>query len=105
MSWRFYFVAVAYSELQGYGFRPYEFLPPASGPNVTSARMQESMLGMYAMRSFIYPRILTGVGYIALLLGYNSSLFVVRINIAIVNMLKKEQRKFLKIAEIIIYIK
>lgn len=67
---------VAYSELQGYGFRPYEFLPPASGPNVTSARMQESMLGMYAMRSFIYPRILTGVGYIALLLGYNSSLFV-----------------------------
>uniref|UniRef100_K1PAF7 Mannosyltransferase n=1 Tax=Magallana gigas TaxID=29159 RepID=K1PAF7_MAGGI len=67
---------VAYSELQGYGFRPYEFLPPASGPNVTSARMQERMLGMYAMRSFIYPRILTGVGYIALLLGYNSSLFV-----------------------------
>lgn len=67
---------VAYSELQGYGFRPYEFLPPASGPNVTAARMQESMLGMYAMRSFIYPRILTGVGYIALLLGYNSSLFV-----------------------------
>lgn len=67
---------VAYSELQGYGFRPYEFLPPASGPNVTSARMQESMLGMYAMRSFIYPRILTVVGYIALLLGYNSSLFV-----------------------------
>lgn len=67
---------VAYSELQGYGFRPYEFLPPASGPNVTSARMQESMLGMFAMRSFIYPRILTGVGYIALLLGYNGSLFV-----------------------------
>lgn len=51
---------------------------------MTSARMQESMLGMYAMRSFIYPRILTGVGYIALLLGYNSSLFVVRINTVIV---------------------
>lgn len=102
MSWRFHFVAVAYSELQGYGFRPYEFLPPASGPNVTAARMQESMLGMYAMRSFIYPRILTGVGYIALLLGYNSSLFVVSINIVIHT--QKKQWKMLKIAEIIINI-
>lgn len=65
---------------------------------MTSARMQESMLGMYAMRSFIYPRILTGVGYIALLLGYNSSLFVVRINTVIV--LVFNQKGAMKIAEI-----
>lgn len=65
---------------------------------MTSARMQESMLGMYAMRSFIYPRILTGVGYIALLLGYNSSLFVVRINTVIV--LVYNQKGAMKIAEI-----
>lgn len=56
------------------------------------------MLGMYAMRSFIYPRILTGVGYIALLLGYNSSLFVVRINTVIV--LVYNQKGAMKIAEI-----
>lgn len=65
---------------------------------MTSARMQESMLGMYAMRSFIYPRILTVVGYIALLLGYNSSLFVVRINTVIV--LVYYQKGTMKIAEI-----
>lgn len=56
------------------------------------------MLGMYAMRSFIYPRILTVVGYIALLLGYNSSLFVVRINTVIV--LVYNQKGAMKIAEI-----
>lgn len=65
---------------------------------MTSARMQESMLGMYAMRSFIYPKILTGVGYIALLLGYNSSLFVVRINTVIV--LVYNQKGAMKIVEI-----
>lgn len=65
---------------------------------MTSARMQESMLGMYAMRSFIYPRILTVVGYIALLLAYNSSLFVVRINAVIV--LVYNQKGAMKIAEI-----
>lgn len=65
---------------------------------MTSARMQESMLGMYAMRSFIYPRILTGAGYIALLLGYNSSLFVVRINTVIV--LVYNQKGAMKIIEI-----
>lgn len=65
---------------------------------MTSARMQESMLGMYAMRSFIYPRILTVAGYIALLLGYNSSLFVVRINTVIV--LVYNQKGAMKIAEI-----
>lgn len=67
---------------------------------MTSARMQESMLGMYAMRSFIYPRILTGVGYIALLLGYNSSLFVVRINTVIVLVYTSNQKGAMKIAEI-----
>lgn len=67
---------------------------------MTSARMQESMLGMYAMRSFIYPRILTVVGYIALLLGYNSSLFVVRINTVIVLVYTSNQKGAMKIAEI-----
>lgn len=67
---------------------------------MTSARMQENMLGMYAMRSFIYPRILTVVGYIALLLGYNSSLFVVRINTVIVLVYTSNQKGAMKIAEI-----
>ncbi|XP_062582598.1 uncharacterized protein LOC134244339 [Saccostrea cucullata] len=68
---------VAFSEVHGYGFRPYEFLPPATGPNVTSARSQERMLGMYALRSFIYPRILAGVGSIVRVLGYHGSLYVI----------------------------
>lgn len=70
--------AVAFSELRGFGFRPYEFLPSAFGSNVTAAREQESMLGMFALRSFIYPRIYTVVGYIALIFGYNGSFYMVR---------------------------
>ncbi|XP_061162414.1 uncharacterized protein LOC133171643 [Saccostrea echinata] len=68
---------VAFSEVHGYGFRPYEFLPPATGPNVTSARSQERMLGMYALRSFIYPRILASVGSIVRVLGYRGSLYLI----------------------------
>ena len=75
---KFLSIAVAFSELHGFGFRPYEFLPSAFGSNVTAAREQESMLGMFALRSFIYPRIYTVVGYIALLFGYNGSFYMVR---------------------------
>lgn len=53
---------------------------------------------MYVMRFFIYLRILIGVGYIVLLFGYNSSFFVVRINIVIVFIYN--QKGVMKIVEI-----
>ncbi|XP_064612612.1 uncharacterized protein LOC135476506 [Liolophura sinensis] len=50
-------VEVAFSELHGYGFRAYEFLPPPESPLSSSARQQEANLGMHSLRSFLYPRV------------------------------------------------
>ncbi|KAL8605101.1 hypothetical protein ACOMHN_018902 [Nucella lapillus] len=48
-------VEVAYSEIYGYGFRPYEFLPPMKGGNLTQYQQWEQMHGMYALRSPLFP--------------------------------------------------
>ncbi|CAG2212773.1 unnamed protein product [Mytilus edulis] len=55
---------VAHSELYGFGFRPYEYLPPPdlNDPNITIARKHEYHLGMYSLRSFIIPEIYSYVG-------------------------------------------
>ena len=51
-------VSVAHSEVYGYGFRPYEYLtPPANPETMTIPEQQEAELGMYSMRSFLFPRI------------------------------------------------
>ncbi|OWF40950.1 uncharacterized protein LOC110463146 [Mizuhopecten yessoensis] len=68
-------VEVAHSELYGYGFRPYEYMPPLDGANTTTSvgRLQENMLGMYSLRSFLYPKLLAAALYVATLCGYTGS--------------------------------
>ncbi|KAK3797749.1 hypothetical protein RRG08_020142 [Elysia crispata] len=42
---------VAHSELFGYGHRPYEFIPPPKGDNLSHYQLRELTLGMNALRS------------------------------------------------------
>ncbi|KAI8514963.1 hypothetical protein Bbelb_075540 [Branchiostoma belcheri] len=54
-------IEVAYSEVYGYGFRSYEFGPVPRVNDTTGAGFAvevERAAGMYAMRSFMYPRFL-----------------------------------------------
>ncbi|XP_035677919.1 uncharacterized protein LOC118416755 [Branchiostoma floridae] len=53
-------VEVAYSEVYGYGFRSYEFgpVPRENDTSVGFGVEAERAAGMYAMRSFMYPRFL-----------------------------------------------
>lgn len=69
---------VANSEIYGYGFRPYEYLPPPdiNNSNVTVARKHEWQLGMYSLRSFLLPRIFAHVGSALMFAGYTGNLFV-----------------------------
>ena len=55
----FFFISVAHSEVYGYGFRTYEYLP-AEHPryHMTTARAQEVALGMYSLRSFMLPHLI-----------------------------------------------
>ncbi|XP_078593639.1 uncharacterized protein LOC144871719 [Branchiostoma floridae x Branchiostoma japonicum] len=52
-------IEVAYSEVYGYGFRSYEFGPvPRVNESAGFGVEAERAAGMYAMRSFMYPRFL-----------------------------------------------
>ncbi|XP_060075872.1 uncharacterized protein LOC132555542 [Ylistrum balloti] len=67
-------VEVAHSEFYGYGFRPYEYMPPLEGANSTSVgRLQENLLGMYSLRSFLYPKLLVIALHVATVFGYTGS--------------------------------
>ncbi|XP_069134914.1 uncharacterized protein [Argopecten irradians] len=67
-------VEVAHSEFYGYGFRPYEYMPPLDGANTTSVgRSQENVLGMFSLRSFLYPKVLVLALYAASFCGYTGS--------------------------------
>ncbi|KAJ8312303.1 hypothetical protein KUTeg_009676 [Tegillarca granosa] len=72
---------VAHSEVYGYGFRPYEYMPPPDGTdNGTSgsvSKAQEYKLGMYSLRSFMFPTIFTIVGKVAVFLGWQKSPYVI----------------------------
>ncbi|KAL5016409.1 hypothetical protein ScPMuIL_005998 [Solemya velum] len=69
-------VEVAFSEVYGYGFRPYEYLPPPT--NVTSpAEEQEMENGMYSLRSFLYPRIFMVAFGIARWIGIGEKPFLI----------------------------
>ena len=59
-----YHISVAHSELYGYGFRPYEYLPPPGSDNYTTAQTQEHALGMYSLRSCLLPKLFILVAYI-----------------------------------------
>ncbi|XP_074641080.1 uncharacterized protein LOC141898848 [Tubulanus polymorphus] len=48
-------VEIAHSEVYGYGFRAYEYLPPPGNSSIVES--QEASYGMYSMRSFLLPRI------------------------------------------------
>ena len=51
---------VAHSEVYGYGFRTYEYLPEKiSGYHVSAARAQEIELGMFSLRSFMLPHLIS----------------------------------------------
>ena len=71
-----YFV-VAHSEVFGYGFRAYEYLPGTLGPRDSSVRESEIHLGMSSMRSFIYPRFYILVSWLADICNIRLSPFLV----------------------------
>ncbi|CAH1263822.1 Hypp2774 [Branchiostoma lanceolatum] len=61
-------IEVAFSEVYGYGFRSYEFGPVPRVNDTTSAGFAveaERSAGMYAMRSFMYPRFLAMIMMVA----------------------------------------
>uniref|UniRef100_T1IM57 Mannosyltransferase n=1 Tax=Strigamia maritima TaxID=126957 RepID=T1IM57_STRMM len=51
-------VEIAHSEAYGYGFRPYEYIapPPDGATNLSISEARYFSLGMYSMRSWLYPR-------------------------------------------------
>ena len=74
--------SVAHSEVYGYGFRPYEYLPPPGSAtiNVTSElRAEEVKRGMYSLRSFLLPKLLAAVLYTATYFIPNVSPYLVSI--------------------------
>ena len=80
---------VAHSEVYGYGFRPYEYLPPPniSGPDAgvaspgaarpSAVERQEAALGMYSLRTFLHPKLYMLVLGGKELLGIHASPFLV----------------------------
>ncbi len=75
-----FFISVAHSEVYGYGFRPYEFLSPCqAGTVLSTAQTQEAALGMYSLRSFLYPRIYVALFEIKELLGLKCTPFLVSV--------------------------
>ena len=67
------FVSVAFSEVYGYGFRPYEYLPPPPTNTTIPTEQHDLRSGMYALRSFIYPSIFTVVLTVARYLGVDGN--------------------------------
>ena len=49
------FISVAFADVYGYGFYPYEYLKPPTNIT-TSAEKQLAKMGMYSLRSFLYPK-------------------------------------------------
>lgn len=71
------FISVAFSEVYGYGFRPYEYLP---APNHTDIYAEAKLLqsGMYGLRSPIYPKMFMVALRFAKIAGLDQSPFMVR---------------------------
>ncbi|RUS75012.1 hypothetical protein EGW08_017235, partial [Elysia chlorotica] len=60
---------VAHSQLYGYGLRPYEFNRPPKGDNLSQYETKDLSLGMYALRSPVYPQFMVFVVWLASSLG------------------------------------
>ncbi|KAH3891311.1 uncharacterized protein LOC127854467 [Dreissena polymorpha] len=67
---------VAFSEVYGYGFRPYEYLPKPTHV-VTSAENHTFRTGMFGLRSFLIPDMFAGVLLLESLVGGGSSPLVI----------------------------
>ena len=48
-------ISVAFADVHEYGFYPYEYLPPPTNIS-TPAEKQLANMGMYSLRSFLYPK-------------------------------------------------
>ncbi|XP_045173692.2 uncharacterized protein LOC123535194 [Mercenaria mercenaria] len=75
-------IEVAHSDVFGYGFRPYEYLPPPSDDALNSTAMsaahaQEIHFGMYSLRSFILPKFVSVVMISANMCGINTSPYLI----------------------------
>ena len=69
---------VAHSEVYGFGFRTYEYLPEKiPGYHVSAARAQEVTLGMFSLRSFMLPHLIAVIMFLVDKLGLPGSLFLV----------------------------
>lgn len=55
---------MAFTEVYGYGFRPYEYLPKPV--NITNSAVNQTLQsGMYGLRSFLFPDVFALVLYTA----------------------------------------
>ncbi|XP_064613136.1 uncharacterized protein LOC135476921 [Liolophura sinensis] len=73
----FQITEVAHSEVYGYGFRAYEYQPPPPGHFSSQSAKDMASLGMYALRSFILPKIFMFVFTLAEMAGIKDQPFLV----------------------------
>lgn len=67
---------MAFTDVYGYGFYPYEYLPPPTNIS-TAAEKQAATMGMYGLRSFLYPKAFAIAMETARLVGIPLSPFMV----------------------------
>ncbi|CAL1532825.1 unnamed protein product [Lymnaea stagnalis] len=67
---------VAHTELYGYGVRPYEFLGPPKGDNMSLLELKEKELGMWAMRSPLVPQFFMLTSTLVAALGFEPNPFL-----------------------------
>ena len=77
-------ISVAHSDVFGYGFRTYEYLPPPSHDFVNSSIISDAHAhaikhGMFSLRSFLLPKVLALVLTISDMCGSNTSPYLVSI--------------------------
>ena len=66
----FSMIPVAHSEVYGYGFRTYEYLPEnITGYHVSAARAQQMERGMFSLRSFMLPHLISIIMYLVEKIG------------------------------------
>lgn len=83
MQFYVFLLSVAHIETYGFGFMPYEFLPPPGDDlvngTISEARAHELRLGMFSLRSYILPKLLSVILQISEWTGITASPFLVRI--------------------------
>ncbi|ESO84699.1 hypothetical protein LOTGIDRAFT_236191 [Lottia gigantea] len=92
-------IEVSHSLVNGYGFRMYEYLPPIVLNRTTAAEDQESSLGIYSLKSFLYPYFYTPFLYAIRYFGLNYNSFIVCkiVHAVIASLLPVSVYKFAKV--------